>query len=89
MIRIVVSVLLATAVSVACASTQESESAPEPVVKTQPSPESAPTREVVAETRTSTPAQLPKTASPLPLVGLAGLAALGLGVVTRAVRRRF
>ncbi len=77
MIRTVVIALLALAFALACASTPEPKSTPRPIVKAQPVP-SQPMVE----------AQLPKTASPLPMIGLAGLAALGLGAATRVVRRR-
>jgi uncharacterized protein HemX len=77
MIRTVVIALLALAFALACASTPEPKPTSRPIVKTQPAPS-----QPVAE------AQLPKTASPLPLIGLAGLAALGLGAATRVVRRR-
>jgi len=53
---------------------------PKPTVVSQarPAPKPAPK-----------PRELPKTASPLPLVGLAGLALIGLGAGLTAVRRRF
>lgn len=85
MIRMILIALLAAGVALACASTTESDPAPEPerTVKAEPVREPEP-----ASTQVSTPAQLPKTASPMPLVGLAGVAALALGVGTRALRRR-
>jgi LPXTG-motif cell wall-anchored protein len=56
--------------------------APQPrqvvVSQAQPAPKPEPERRV-----------LPKTASPLPLVGLAGLALIGLGAGLTAIRRRF
>ena len=87
MIRNIVIALLAAGVALACASTTEPETAPEPkpIVKAEPvRPEPEQVEQVkVAETAV----QLPKTASPLPLIGLTGLAALALGAGTRALRR--
>jgi ABC-type Fe3+-hydroxamate transport system substrate-binding protein len=87
MIRMILIALLAAGVALACASTTESDPAPaaksERTAKAEPVQKSEPAR-----TQVSTPAQLPKTASPMPLVGLAGVAALALGVGTRALRRR-
>ena len=85
MIRNIVIALLAAGVALACASTTEPETASEPVVKAEPvRPEPEPVKQVrVADTAV----QLPKTASPLPLIGLTGLAALALGTGTRALRR--
>jgi hypothetical protein len=88
MIRIILIALLAAGVGLACASTTEPEPEPAPapeVVKSEPVRQPA---KEPARTQVSNPVQLPKTASPMPLVGLTGLAALALGVGTRAVRRR-
>ena len=49
----------------------------------------APEPEPVAVVVVEEPAPvLPKTASPVPLVGFLGAGALGLGMVTHVVRRR-
>ena len=86
MIRIILIALLAAGVALACASTTEPEPAPAPpVAKSEPVRQPA---KEPARTQVSNPVQLPKTASPMPLVGLTGLAALALGVGTRALRRR-
>ncbi|HYM12741.1 MAG TPA: hypothetical protein VEU62_18530 [Bryobacterales bacterium] len=55
----------------------------EQVVQAKPAERTAPVAEPPAA-----PAELPKTASPLPLVALLGLSALGLGVALRAISRR-
>jgi hypothetical protein len=49
-----------------------------------PAPEAAPAPSAPAPE--PAPAELPKTASPYPLVGLAGLLSLGLFLVLRTVR---
>ena len=72
-----------SALGLACASSPEPEVAPAPapapvVVEAAPAP--APVAEPVPE--------LPKTASLLPLVGLMGVAGVGLGTATRMARRR-
>ena len=86
MIRIILIALLAAGVALACASPTEPDSAPAPeVAKSEPVRQPA---KEPARTQVSNPVQLPKTASPMPLVGLTGLAALALGVGTRALRRR-
>ncbi len=87
MIRTIVIALLAAGVALACASTTgtDTTSEPKPIVKKEPArqPEREPADVAVADR-----AELPKTASPLPLIGLAGLAAVALGAGTRALRRR-
>ena len=55
------------------------------IVYETPLPAAAP-EQTVAEAE-PTPAALPKTASPLPLIGLLGLLSLGLGVGLRAIRK--
>jgi len=87
MIRIIAIALFAAGFALACASTTQPEPAPapKPVAKAEPvRQQPAPKPEPVAET----PVRLPKTASPLPLVGLTGLAALALGAGARALRNR-
>ena len=78
--------------ALACTTTSEPEPAPAPppVVEAKPAPPPAPepVATPVAEVVRPAPRQLPKTAGVLPLVGLSGVAALGLGTVTRVVRRR-
>ena len=72
-----------------CTTTSEPEPVAEPVAETpvaQPTPAPEPDPVAVAERRPA-PRQLPKTASAMPLVGLVGLAALGLGGVLRTTRR--
>ncbi|MEE2674791.1 MAG: hypothetical protein VX466_13400 [Myxococcota bacterium] len=83
MARIFAIALFTTALGLACASSPEPEVAPAPapepvVVEAAPAP--APVAEPVPE--------LPKTASLLPLVGLMGVAGVGLGTATRMARRR-
>lgn len=84
-------VALVFAFALACASTPEPEPAPAPapppppVAKpAPPPPPPAPEPMPVAQP----PRELPKTASSLPLVGLGGIFALGLGAGLRVVRRR-
>ncbi len=79
MIRTVVIALLAACVALACAST--TQSAPKPTVRSES------VRQQPASAVQPAPA-LPKTASPMPVIGWTGLAALGLGTAVRAVRRR-
>ena len=75
-----IALIVASLFTLACTTTSETE--PEPVAE----PVSRP---VVSEpVRTVEPIELPKTASPLPLIGLSGVAALGLGGVMRITRRR-
>ena len=89
MIRTIVIALLAAGIALACASTTDTGTTPstKKIVKAEPvrQPERAPADVAVAD---RAPVQLPKTASPLPGIGLAGLAALALGAGTRALRRR-
>jgi hypothetical protein len=90
MSRILAITLFTAALGLACATSSEPEVAPEPepVVEAVPERSSAP-EAVAVNVAEPTPArQLPKTASVLPLVGLTGVAALGLGSVTRVARRR-
>jgi hypothetical protein len=49
-----------------------------------PTPKSAP---VVEKAEATPPATLPKTASPLPLAGLFGLALTGASICLRSLRR--
>jgi hypothetical protein len=93
MLRIMIALCLVSFLSIACATTETEEPAetaavaetpppappvrePEPEIQPVASPSSAPVRE------------LPKTAGPLPAVGLAGVSALGLASALRLVRRR-
>jgi hypothetical protein len=75
----------------ACASQSPPEPepapAPQPAV-TRPAPEPTPTPAPAPPPRATPVRELPKTASPLPLVGLTGLAAVGLGTALRVARRR-
>ena len=83
--RIAVLVLCAFAVA-ACATQQpEPEPAPVAVVKPEPEPQSE-AREPVTVRRTEP--VLPKTASALPRLGLAGASALGVAGLLRVLRRR-
>ena len=68
---------------VACASSPETEPAPR---TTPPVAEPAPTPEPVYEP--APPAELPKTGSSLPALGLSGLAALAGAGALRVVRTR-
>jgi hypothetical protein len=86
MSRMLAIVLLAAFAAIGCTTTAEPE--PEPVVETpvaQPTPAPEPEPVPVATSRPA-PRELPKTASVLPLVGLGGLAALGVGGAIRAAR---
>jgi hypothetical protein len=62
------------------------EPAPEPAPVPQPAPE--PEQTVAAEEPPQQVAELPRTASPLPLAGLIGFASLAAAAGLRAVRRR-
>ena len=85
----VLSIALLAAIAIACANTREPKPEPTPFAK-------APTRdpfEIAAvdpePVRKSAPKRvLPKTASPVPGIGLAGLSALGGGLGLRWTRRR-
>jgi hypothetical protein len=69
---------------------QPAPAPPEPLpVAVAPPPAAAPAPEPVAEPVAAPPLVLPETASQLPLVGLAGLASIGLGGVVRTLRRWF
>lgn len=86
--RVLILALLA-AVAVACASTPETKPEPRPVAETpamEPVEVAAVEPEPVFEPRPQR--ALPKTASPVPGFGLAGLSALGGGVGLRWTRRR-
>jgi hypothetical protein len=92
MLRITIAILLVSFLSFACASTQTEEPVEEPVAEAPPPPAPAPVREPEPETQpVASPAPapvLPKTAGPLPAVGLAGVSALGLAGALRLLRRR-
>jgi outer membrane biosynthesis protein TonB len=91
MLRITIAILLVSFLSFACASTQTEEPVEEPVAEAPPPPP-APVREPEPEAQpVAAPAPapvLPKTAGPLPAVGLAGVSALGLAGALRLLRRR-
>ena len=85
MSRILTLAFCAAALGLACQTQTEPEAtpAPEPVVVAAPAPEPVAAVVVVEE-----PAPvLPKTASAVPLVGLLGAGALGLGMAMRIARR--
>ena len=84
MIRAMILVGLLALFTGACATdTAEPEpAAPAPVAQPEPEPEPQPEPE-------PEPVALPKTASPLPAIGAAGLLALGLAGGLRVLRRRF
>ena len=86
MIRAMILVGLLALFTGACATdTAEPEpAAPAPVAQPEPEPEPQPEPEPEPE-----PVALPKTASPLPAIGAAGLLALGLAGGLRVLRRRF
>jgi hypothetical protein len=88
MYRFLVIALLA-AIATACASTPEPEPEPAPVVEA-PKPEPVEVAVVEPEpvVRSEPTRMLPKTASPIPGIGLAGLSALGAGAGLRWTRRR-
>ena len=85
-----IALIVASLFALACTTTSETEPAPapEPTVQAPPPPPEPVSRPVAEPVRVREPIELPKTASPLPLVGLSGLAALGLGGVIRITRRR-
>ena len=85
MSRILAFVLCAAALGLACQTQTEPEAAPEPAPVVVAAPEPEPVAVVVVAEE---PAPvLPKTASAVPLVGLLGAGALGLGMVMRIARR--
>jgi len=93
MSRILIVLSLIALVASACATTSEEEpveetpvvqATPEPVQVAEPVPAApAPEPEPVAQPMR----MLPETASPLPLVGLAGMGAIGLAGALRGIRR--
>lgn len=94
MLRIMITLSLVSFLSFACASTQTEEPVETPVVAETPPPAPPPVREPEPEAQpVAAPApapvrELPKTAGPLPAVGLAGLAAMGLAGTLGLLRRR-
>jgi LPXTG-motif cell wall-anchored protein len=84
-----IALLAASCFAFACTTTSETEPAPapEPVVVAPPPKPAPPPPPPVAEP-VRAPVELPKTASLLPVVGLVGLASLGLGGVIRITRKR-
>jgi LPXTG-motif cell wall-anchored protein len=88
MIRTLIVALLAVVFAAACASNPpEPEPEPEQVEVADVKPPPPPPAEVEV-TEVKQVEELPKTASPVPLVGLAGLVAVGLGAGLRVMRRR-
>ena len=99
MIRILALMIMTVLLSVACATTQEETEppaeeipvakAPEPV---RPSPAPTPVAQEVEPVHPpAAPArtlELPKTASPMPMVGLAGLGSVSLAGALHLLRRR-
>jgi hypothetical protein len=86
MYRIFIVFSLIAFLGTACATTQEEDTVeePEPVQVAEPVP-AAPAPEPIM---TSEPVRvLPETASPIPMVGLAGLGGLGLAAMLRVARR--
>ena len=96
MIRNVLIAFAIAAFALGCASETTSEAAPEPTPAPEPVVEEPVAEPVVSRPEPAAvtvaddmpPRELPKTASPMPAVGLAGLAALGLGGLVRAARVR-
>lgn len=85
MFRIPFVLLITALLAVACATTKQE---PPPVAEgpiAQPEPAPAP---VVRPSEPVERVELPKTASPMPLVGLTGLGAVGLAGAMRVIRRR-
>lgn len=68
----------------------EPEPKPSPAPAAAPAPAPArPTPAPVAEPAETAPAELPKTGSPVPLIGLAGLSLMGVSLLSRITRRIF
>jgi LPXTG-motif cell wall-anchored protein len=90
MYRVLIIALLA-AIAIACASTPEQAPEPEltPIAEApQAEPVEVAALEPEPELQPEPKPVLPKTASPVPGFGLAGLSALGAGVGLRWTRRR-
>jgi hypothetical protein len=67
----------------------EPEPTPEPAAEPAPAPEPAPAAaelQSAADQPASAPAEMPKTASPFPLIGLCGAFSLCLGALLRLIR---
>lgn len=70
---------------------EKTEEAPAPApaaVAVAPEPEPQPAPAQTAEPAPEKPAEMPQTASPLPLIGLLGLISLGVGVSLREILKR-
>jgi hypothetical protein len=94
MYRMFIAFSLIALLGTACATTQEEEPVEEtPVAQPTPEPEPVAVAEPVPaapapEVRASEPVRfLPVTASPIPMVGRAGLGGLGLAGMLRVARR--
>jgi hypothetical protein len=95
MYRIFIVFSLIAFLGTACATTQEEDAVEEtPVAQPTPEPEPVQVAEPVPAApapepiMTSEPVRvLPETASPIPMVGLAGLGGLGLAAMLRVARR--
>ena len=83
MIRVLMTVVAISMLTVACATQQPQEVEEEEVVVEKPAPIA------VVEPKQGRPAALPTTASRTPLLGLVGLAAIGGAAALHVVRRRF
>jgi hypothetical protein len=66
--------------------TEVAQAAPAPAPEVRPEPTPAPVASAPEPTAAPAPEELPKTASPYPLVGLIGLVSLGLYFVLHMVR---
>ncbi|HLY61513.1 MAG TPA: hypothetical protein VKV95_12270 [Terriglobia bacterium] len=67
---------------------EKTEEAPPAAVVAPPEPEPQPAPAQTAEPAPAAPAEMPQTASPMPLIGLIGLISLGVGVSLREILKR-
>jgi len=88
MLRLISALIMLTALTTACASTQDEEPQTVEVVVVEEVPEPEPAPAPVAAPPAAPMRVLPDTASQAPAVALMGFGAIAAGVVVGALRRR-